>query len=63
VLGCLGALATTSILRSLLYDVSTSDPRVFAAVAVLLLATAFLATFLPGRRAARVDPTLAFRNE
>jgi putative ABC transport system permease protein len=62
-LGCLGALATTGVLRSLLYDVSASDPRVFATVAVLLLATALLATFLPARRAARVDPMLAFRNE
>jgi putative ABC transport system permease protein len=58
-----GALALTRVLRSQLYGVSPTDPPTFAAVAALLLAAATLASYLPARRAARVDPVIALRTE
>jgi len=62
-LGLLGALAFTRLLEGLLYGVSARDPLTFAGIAALLAAVALLATWLPARRAARVDPLLAIRNE
>ena len=51
----------TRLLRSLLYEVSASDPVTFVGVAALLAAVALVASWLPSRRAARVDPTIALR--
>jgi putative ABC transport system permease protein len=62
-LGLLGALAFTRVLASLLFGVSTRDPLTFSGVAALLAAVALLATWLPARRAARVEPIVAIRNE
>jgi predicted permease len=62
-IGLLAALAGTRVLRSLLFEVSPTDPVVLAAVAALLLALAALASFAPARRAARVDPIEALRAE
>jgi putative ABC transport system permease protein len=62
-LGLAGALAAARLLDSLLYRVSVNDPLVFAGVVVLLAAVAFAATFLPARRATRVDPMQALRTE
>jgi ABC-type antimicrobial peptide transport system permease subunit len=62
-LGLLGAFAFTRVLESLLYGVSARDPLTFAGIAALLAAVALLATWLPARRAARVDPMTAIRNE
>ncbi len=63
VLGFLGALALTRFVASLLYQVSARDPAIFAAVALVLAAVALAACYLPARRAAGVDPTLALRDE
>jgi predicted permease len=62
-IGLVGALAGTRILRSLLFEVSPTDPAVLLAVAALLVALAALASFAPARRAARVDPVEALRGD
>jgi putative ABC transport system permease protein len=63
VLGLGGAVAGTSVLRSQLYGVDALDPVVFGAVALLLIAVAALACWLPARRATKVDPMVALRAE
>jgi len=60
-LGVLGSLALTRVLAGLLFGVSPTDPRVFATVAVTLLATALGATLIPALRASRVDPLVALK--
>ncbi len=62
-IGLVCALAVTRLLTSLLYDVRPSDPASFAVVSVTLIAVALLASFIPARRAARVDPLAAIRYE
>jgi len=62
-IGLLAALALSRLIRELLYGISPADPLTFAAVALLLLFIALLACYLPARRAASVDPTLALRCE
>jgi putative ABC transport system permease protein len=63
VVGCLLAGAAMPAARSLLFKVSPFDPVTFSAVALFLAAVAFLASFLPARRATRVDPVIALRGE
>jgi putative ABC transport system permease protein len=62
-LGLAGAMLMTRVLRTLLFGVSTTDPSVFAAIVVLLSATAWVATYVPALRATRVDPLVALRDE
>jgi len=62
-LGSAGAYAVSRVLQSLLFGVGARDPFTFVAVAVLLGGVAVLASWLPARRAARVDPLAAMRTE
>jgi len=62
-LGVLGSLAVSQLLRTFLYNVRPTDPVTYAAVGVLLLGVALVATLIPSRRAARVDPIVALRSE
>ena len=61
--GVAGALGLTRLINSMLFGVTSTEPAVFAGVALLLLAVAALASYLPARRAVRVDPIVALRHE
>jgi putative ABC transport system permease protein len=63
VIGIAGALAAMRALSTLLFDVGPQDPLTLAATATVLLVVAALATFVPARRAAQVDPIIALRSE
>ena len=61
--GTVGALALSRLLGAQLYEVSAKDPVVFGGVAAVLVVVALLASGIPARRAARVDPAVALRSE
>jgi predicted permease len=61
--GAAGALALTRVMRSLLFDVKPWDPLTLTSVSALLAAVAFAASYIPARRATRVDPMIALRYE
>jgi putative ABC transport system permease protein len=62
-LGLAGAAFATRLLSSLLFGVEATDPLTFSGVAALLLAVALLASYLPSRRALRIDPLTALRTD
>jgi putative ABC transport system permease protein len=61
--GAAAAAMTAGVARSLLFDLTPTEPAVFAAAAIALSLTALLAAWLPARRAANIDPLVALRHE
>jgi putative ABC transport system permease protein len=63
VVGVAGAIALTRLMHGLLFNTSATDPITFVLISVLLSLAAFLACYIPARRAAKVDPLVALRYE
>src|SRR5262249_21939863 len=63
VLGVIGAAASTRVMSSLLFGVSARDALTFTSASLILVLVAFLASFFPARRATRIDPMAALREE
>lgn len=57
------SFALTRVLKSHLYHVTATDPATFTVVSLILAAVALLASYIPARRASRIDPAAALRNE
>ncbi|HUQ88310.1 MAG TPA: ABC transporter permease [Vicinamibacterales bacterium] len=62
-IGIGGGFAVSRLMQQVLFEVDAADPRIYVAVSVLLLAVAELASYLPARRATRIDPLIALRME
>jgi putative ABC transport system permease protein len=60
-LGVIMAFGVTRVISNLLFGVSATDPQVFLGVPLLLIAVAMLATYVPARRALKIDPLVALR--
>jgi ABC-type antimicrobial peptide transport system permease subunit len=63
VIGVVAAFALSRVLQSVLFDVNGLDPRIYLGVGALLFAATFFASWIPARRASRVDPIVALRTE
>jgi ABC-type antimicrobial peptide transport system permease subunit len=62
-LGLIGAFALTRFMQTLLFGVTAADPVTFGGIALVLTAVALAASYLPARRAARIDPVISLRSE
>jgi ABC-type antimicrobial peptide transport system permease subunit len=62
VIGTAGAFVLSRVMKSLLYQISATDPATLAGVAILFLFIALAASYIPARRAARIDPVDALRS-
>jgi ABC-type antimicrobial peptide transport system permease subunit len=62
-IGVIAALVLSRVMGSLLYEVQPTDPLTFVSVSCLLVAVAFLACWMPARRATKIDPMTALRCE
>jgi ABC-type antimicrobial peptide transport system permease subunit len=63
VIGLAAALALTRVMSTLLVGVSSTDLTIFGGVTILLLLVTLLGTFIPARRATKIDPLIALRTE
>ena len=61
--GIVGALVLTRFLSSLLFGIEPTDPITFAGIGFLMMLVAVISSYIPARRAARIDPVISLRTE
>lgn len=63
IIGFAGAMMLTKMMKSMIYGIGVTDPAVFVTTCALLVFSALMATYFPARRATKIDPQIALRNE